>query len=119
MARVFGPYFARVVDVRDGDTVLLDLDLGFGFTLNARDWDGRAQLSCRVFGINCPELNTLTGKDALAFAKTLLLPGQRCKVLSHGWDKYGGRFNGTITMEDGRDYATTMIENGHAITVNY
>jgi endonuclease YncB( thermonuclease family) len=119
MARVFGPYHARVVDVRDGDTVLLDLDLGFGFTLNARDWDGHPQLSCRVYGINSPELSTEAGKVALAFAKTLLAPGNRCLVLSHGWDKYGGRFNGTITLADGRDFAATMVENGQAIVANY
>lgn len=112
---MFGPYPARVVNVHDGDTISFDIDLGFGFNLTARDWAGKPQLSCRVYGINAPELATTAGKAALAFAQTLLKPGDLCTVTSHGWDKYGGRFDGTVKLPDGRDFAGLMLSSGNAV----
>lgn len=111
----FGPYPARVVDLHDGDTVRLDVDLGFGFMATAKDFDGKTTLSCRVYGINAPELSTVAGKAALAYAMTVLHPGDRVTVLSHGWDKYGGRFDGTITLADGTDFAGLMLAAGQAV----
>jgi endonuclease YncB( thermonuclease family) len=72
-------------------------------------------LSCRVHAINAPELDTQAGKDALAYAQTLLLPGDECLVLSWGWDKYGGRFDGSITLPDGSDFGALMVDSGHAV----
>jgi len=112
---LFGPYPARVVNVHDGDTVTLDIDLGFDHLISGQDFDGKTRLACRVFGINAPELSTQAGKDALTFALTLLGPGARCQVTSHGWDKYGGRFDGVITLADGRDFAAAMLEAGQAV----
>lgn len=114
---MMGPYPARVVDVHDGDTVHLDLDLGFGIIFNSHDLDGKPVNSCRVYGINAPELATDAGKAALAFAETLLHPGDHVMVVSHSWDKYGGRFDGTITLADGRDFATLMLESGNAVSL--
>lgn len=113
----FGPYPGRVVEVHDGDTVLVDLDLGFGHLLQARDWDRKPWLSCRAFGINAPELSTDAGKAARDFARTLLPVGTRVHVTSHGWDKYGGRFDGEIMLPDGRDFATEMLDAGHAVAI--
>jgi endonuclease YncB( thermonuclease family) len=114
-AATFGPYPARVDTVHDGDTVYLDIDLGFAHLISARDFDDRPRLACRVFGINAPELSTDEGQRARFFAESLLKPGDRCLVTSHGWDKYGGRFDGTITLADGRDFAATMLAEGHAV----
>jgi len=114
----FGPYPARVVNVHDGDTVTLDIDLGFDHLISGTDFDGKTRLACRIFGINAPELSTTPGTDALDFARGLLKPGDRCQVVSHGWDKYGGRFDGTITLADGRDFAATMLAAGHAVVLN-
>lgn len=72
-------------------------------------------MSCRVYGINAPELRTDAGKASLAYAQTILHPGDLCTVLSHGWDKYGGRFDGSITLPDGRDYAQVMLDSGQAV----
>ena len=102
----YGPYRAVVIEVHDGDTMRLDIDLGFGVTYG---------ISCRVFGINAPELRTQAGKDALAFALTLVQPGDQVMTLSHGWDKYGGRFDGEITLPDGRSFGAIMLETGHAV----
>jgi endonuclease YncB( thermonuclease family) len=115
MPQTFGPYPARCVAIHDGDTVTFDLDLGFGIRLPGQDWAGKTVLSCRVFGINAPELSTPAGKEALAYVQTLLKPGDVCRVVSHGWDKYGGRYDGTVTLPDGSDLAQTMLSSGHAV----
>ena len=111
----FGPYPARVAQVYDGDTIVLDIDLGFDHIIEGLDFDGKRRLACRVFGINAPELSTEAGKAAKAFAETLLKPGDRLTLLSHGWDKYGGRFDGAITLADGRDFGQAMIDAGQAV----
>ena len=35
-------------------------------------------------------------------------------MVSLGWDKYGGRIEGTITAEGVGDFAAAMIAAGHA-----
>lgn len=114
-AKTFGPYPARCVAIHDGDTVTLDIDLGFDHLIAGQDWDGHTRLACRVYGINAPELSTPAGKAALAYAQTILHVGDICQVLSHGWDKYGGRWDGTITLPDGTDYAQRMLDAGQAV----
>lgn len=114
---MFGPYPALVRDWRDGDTCHVDLDLGFGVILSARDLDGRAMLSCRVYGINAPELPTDAGKAAKLAAETICPPGTKVFVVSHGWDKYGGRFDGTLTLPDGSDFAARMLAAGQAVAI--
>ena len=112
---MFGPYPARVLDWHDGDTCHMDIDLGFDFTLNAYGFDKKPQVSCRIYGINAPELNTDAGKAARDHAIWLCPPGTPVTVTSHGWDKYGGRFDGTIRLPDGTDFGTQMIADGFAV----
>jgi endonuclease YncB( thermonuclease family) len=95
--------------VHDGDTVNVKLDVGFDLTVYTR---------IRVLGINAPELSTQAGKDARDYAQTLLAPGAAVRVMSYGWDKYGGRIDGSIeyTSAGGgpSDFGTDMIAAGHA-----
>jgi len=112
---LFGPYPARCDAVHDGDTMTLSIDLGFDHLISGLDFDGRTRLACRIFGINAPELSTDAGKTALAYALTLIKPGDRCSVVSHGWDKYGGRFDGTVTLADGSDFAKRMLDALQAV----
>lgn len=105
---------ARVLDWHDGDTAHVDVDLGFGQRAAAYDLKGRPQLSARVYGINAPELGTTAGAAALDYARTLCPAGTLITLISHGWDKYGGRFDATLTLPDGTDYATRMLAAGHA-----
>lgn len=104
----FGPYPATVKSWHDGDTGRLNIDLGWAIHL-----DGDP--ACRVFGINAPELNTDAGKAALAHILALCPIGTAVTVISHGWDKYGGRFDGSIALPDGRDLAATMVADGFAV----
>lgn len=112
-------YRGRVINEYDGDTITFDIDLGFGIRLPGEDWHGKTELSCRVFGINAPEKNTPEGKQALAYAQTLVPLGTICTVTSHNWDKYGGRYDGDVTLPDGSDFATRMVNAGHAVRKVY
>jgi endonuclease YncB( thermonuclease family) len=118
----FGPYAATVVSVHDGDTLrlLIDLgsgpytptDLGFGVQLRA---DAQISLNCRLYGINAPELSTDAGKAARDYLLSLVHPGDQVVVTSHGWDKYGGRFDGSVSKTPVGDLSTQMLDSGHAV----
>lgn len=104
----FGPYAGVVDQVHDGDTVDIRLDLGFDLTVYAR---------VRVYGINAPELSNPDGSGVAArdYARTLLPAGASVRVVSHGWDKFGGRIDGDIQLPDLRDFSTLMLLAGHAV----
>lgn len=111
----FGPYPGVVRDWHDGDTCHVDIDLGFFESLRAYDINGGPRVSCRIFGINAPELSTAAGKTALAYAQQICPPGTKVTVTSHGLDKYGGRFDGSLTLPDGQDFASLMLSSGNAV----
>lgn len=103
-----GPYPAEITDIHDGDTCSMHIDLGFGIIATT--------FHCRFFGINAPELNTTAGKASLLYLKTIMPIGSQVNVLSHDWDKYGGRFDGEITII-GQDKTVNiqMVASGHAV----
>jgi endonuclease YncB( thermonuclease family) len=122
----FGPYQATVAAIHDGDTIDVDLvliphtghltqdhDLGFNVH-RAPAGVLLERQSVRCYGCNAPELSTPAGKASLAYLQTLLKVGDEITLLSHGWDKYGGRIDGQITLADGRDLVTVMIAAGQA-----
>ena len=100
-------YPAVVTSWHDGDTCHIDLDLGFGVH--------EESFSCRIYGINAPELSTDAGKAALAYALKICPNGTNVTVVSHGWDKYGGRFDGSLTLPDGSDFGKAMLDAGQAV----
>lgn len=122
---VYGPYRATVVAIHDGDTldvdILLakagksktDVDLGFNVHRHPRGTMLERQ-SVRLYGCNAPELATADGKAARDYLASLVKVGDIVRLLSHGWDKYGGRIDGQITLTDGTDLAQAMIAAGHA-----
>lgn len=102
---IYGPYPAHTGRVVDGDTLDLDVDLGFSITLHQR---------VRLYGINAPELPTAAGRAAQAYLADLCPPGTPCTLLSHGWDKYGGRCDGEVLVERG-SLAERLVAAGHAV----
>lgn len=121
----FGPYSALVVSIHDGDTLSFDVclyhsagpanDHDLGFNVHRRPggiWLVRQAV--RLSGCNAPELATDAGKAALAYLQTLVKVGDQVTLVSRGWDKYGGRIDGSITV-GGRDLTAAMIAAGHAV----
>jgi micrococcal nuclease len=95
---------ARVVRVVDGDTVILDVDLGFGTWLHGQ--------SFRLRGCNAREHSMLGGSEAAAHLRTLLPVGSCVTLTSIRPDKYGGRYDAGITLQDGSDLVQLLIAHG-------
>lgn len=98
-----------VVRVVDADTMIVLCDLGWRISLKT---------SVRLFGVNAPELNTAEGQAALHFVQAVLQPGDEINLVSHkllgNTDKYG-RVLASITLPDGRDLSTMLLQSDHAV----
>jgi len=98
-------YRAAVLKVVDGDTVHLDVELGF---------DVRRRDSFRLFGINAPEMSTPEGVAAKDWLIEALKPGLDM-VTTHKDDREKfGRYLGTLWVK-GKNLNEAMIEAGHAV----
>ena len=110
-------YDIKVIKVVDGDTVDVDIDLGFGVTLT----DERV----RIMGIDTPESRTrdkvedLFGEAAKARLKELMEDGGKLITTEDrkGEDMKGkfGRILGDFRIADGRKVTDILIEEGHAV----
>ena len=80
-------YNVKVIKVVDGDTIDVDIDLGFGMTYRKQ--------RVRMMGIDTPESRTrdLTekkfGKASKKHLKKLLESGERISLISHDKGKFG------------------------------
>ena len=109
-------YDVRVVKVVDGDTVDVDIDLGFGVTLT----DERV----RIMGIDTPESRTrdkvedLFGEAAKARLKELMANGAKLITTEDrkGEDMKGkfGRILGDFKIGD-KLVTDILVEEGHAV----
>jgi micrococcal nuclease len=110
-------YRVKILKVVDGDTVDVDIDLGFGIVLT----DERV----RIMGIDTPESRTrdkvekkfgLASKARLKslLGKTGILKTQ---INKKGEDMKGkfGRILGDFVAEDGRMVTDILVEEGHAV----
>lgn len=110
-------YDVVVIKVVDGDTVDVDIDLGFGVCLK----DERV----RIMGIDTPESRTrdkvedLFGEASKARLKELMKDGGKLITTEdrHGEDMKGkfGRILGDFRVADGRKVTDILIEEGHAV----
>lgn len=109
-------YAARLVSVTDGDTVRLDVDLGFGM------W--RVNEPYRLLRINAPEMKGRSTKrgHASKAALTAYLDGKTLTIETHKSDVYG-RFLAEITVPgtDGPPEFVSdwMVAHGWAVYKDY
>lgn len=103
-------FYATIIEVHDGDTIKVDVDLGFNvFT----------HISIRVQGLYCKELYTgsdsdkAEGKAARDYLKTLLPVGSEVVIHTDKYRQSFTRFVGEIFLPDGRNIADIMISSGH------
>tara|TARA_R110000824_G_scaffold340884_2_gene527348 strand:- start:248 stop:610 length:363 start_codon:yes stop_codon:yes gene_type:complete len=103
-------YKCTLVRVIDGDTIDVDIDLGFDVWLKKQ--------RVRLAGIDTPESRTRNlAEKALglaAKARLIEMCGGTITVLSHGKGKYG-RILGTPYDENGQDMCKMLISEGHAV----
>lgn len=117
----YGPYFAIVRSIHDGDTIDLDIDLGFKHEILAKNViTNKQQFACRLFGINAPELSTDAGKASAQYLKMLLPIGSKVQVVSKSWDAYQGRYDAVVTkLNDIMSVNEHMVQTGHAVQAEY
>lgn len=106
-------YKAAVTNVIDGDTVVVDIDLGFGIWLRKQ--------SIRMSKINAPELRGVTlqaGNNSKEFLKSLVLnKWVTIKTEKDKKEKYG-RWLGVLLLEEDKnliDINAKMVAEGHAV----
>jgi micrococcal nuclease len=112
---LLGPLLAVVIGVTDGDTVKVRIPAWSTTPFEV--------MAIRVDGIDTPESmrnlakcprELVRGAEAKAYARSLIQPEETLNFTFHGFDKYGGRIDGSIMLPDGRDFGTVMIAAGHA-----
>tara|TARA_R100000388_G_C7172718_1_gene124727 strand:- start:299 stop:664 length:366 start_codon:yes stop_codon:yes gene_type:complete len=103
-------YNCNLVKVVDGDTIDVDVDLGFDCWLRNK--------RVRLMGIDTPESRTRNLKEkALGLAakdRLIELCGQKLRLQSQGIDKYG-RILGVPYTIDGLDICNILVEESHAV----
>lgn len=106
-------YPARLRRVIDGDTYLLDIDLGFYTTSSQR---------IRLRGVNTPEIvgeeraSGLAAKDAV----TGILTGRDLVITTHKDERSFERWVADVTVQTvggPRDLATMLLDAGFAVRV--
>ena len=101
-------YDATVIQVKDGDTIVARVDLGFHVDI---------VLTFRLLGINTPELHGTSAPAGLAAKAWLVsqIENKRVQIetVRDTTEKYG-RYLARIILE-GKDMNQALVEAGHAV----
>ena len=103
-------YRAKVVRVVDGDTMILDIDLGFDVVLRNQ--------SVRLYKVDTPECRTRNLEEKALGLKAKERLKELCegtfRIKSLGKGKYG-RILGIPYTADGEDICQKLIKEKHAV----
>jgi len=105
-------YNCKIVRVIDGDSILVDIDLGFG------TW--RCGESIRLFGVDCPECRSRDPKEKAAglaakeFVKGLLHDGGTYTLTTKEKGKFG-RYLGVIMLSDKTSVNAALVSEHLAV----
>lgn len=122
-------YPGVVIEVHDGDTVKIDLDLrvrtrlrdqDLGFNIRVEGGRLIFRLDARLAGLNAAELATAAGKKAQQALVAKMPLGSKVIVHSQkpaaplGVDKWGDRWDAEIELADHTNINQWLIDNGYA-----
>ncbi len=101
---------ATVTRVIDGDTLYLDVALGC---------DTHLAMTVRLYGLNCPEMNTDAGKAARAWVVQWVMDrafnGASLRTVKDKKEKYG-RYLADLLPDDGSpSLCTALLAAGQAV----
>jgi len=105
-------YDCKIVRVIDGDSILVDIDLGFD------TW--RCGESIRLFGVDCPECRSRDPKEKAAglaakeFVKGLLHDGGTYTLTTKEKGKFG-RYLGVIMLSDKTSVNAALVSEHLAV----
>jgi endonuclease YncB( thermonuclease family) len=99
-------YRAKAIEVHDGDSYTLEVDLGF---------DVVARVKVRLHGWSCPELDTDPGTLARAAALDLLMPAGPVALVAKTYKgRTFGRWLADLYLPDGRHLGEALEALGLA-----
>jgi len=98
-------YKATLVKITDADTIEADIQLGFYITFRAK---------IRLMGINAPEKNTDSGKEAIKWLTAYLPLGHEITLEVYKVPEKYGRWLAYVTY-NGANVNEELIKSGHAV----
>lgn len=106
-------YDAQILRVSDGNTIVIAAPF--------LPQPLKPELAVRIYGVDTPEkghraqcpAEAQRGEMATQYTKQLVSTGQRFQVTLYGWDKFGGRVLGDVTV-NGQSVRQGLIANGLA-----
>ena len=105
-------YNCKIVRVIDGDSILVDIDLGFGLWIHGE--------SIRLFGVDCPECRSrdkdekAAGLAAKNFVEETLHVGGTYKLTTKEKSKFG-RYLGVIMLSDKTSVNAALVTEHLAV----
>lgn len=99
-------YTATIVRVIDGDTAVLDVDLGFYIVMKS--------IHFRFVGIDTPERGKPGADDATQFVREFFMDNPTVTINCHGTDKYG-RWLAEIVNPTGGTLNKMLVDNKLAV----
>jgi len=105
-------YNCKIVRVIDGDSIILDIDLGFGLWIHGE--------SIRLFGVDCPECRSrdkeekAAGLAAKEFVEEALHVGETYTLTTKEKGKFG-RYLGTIYLTDDTSINAALVKERLAV----
>ena len=105
-------YNCKIVRVIDGDSIVVDIDLGFGLWIHGE--------SIRLFGVDCPECRSrdkdekAAGLAAKDYVKGLLHDGGTYTLTTKEEGKFG-RYLGVIQLTDKTSVNGALVKERFAV----
>ena len=105
-------YNCKIVRVIDGDSIVVDIDLGFGLWIHGE--------SIRLFGVDCPECRSrdpeekAAGLAAKDFVEGLLHDGGTYTLTTKEKGKFG-RYLGVIMLSDKTSVNAALVSENLAV----
>lgn len=118
---------ATVTNVHDGDTISVTIDLGatahggdkdYGFHIYRESNRLVMHADIRLLGCNAAELAAPGGVEARDHLLEVMPLGTVVRLSTESPDKYGGRYDATVTLPDGRDLVSLLAATGWAAAWN-
>lgn len=111
-------FAAVVTEVHDGDTFKCTVDLGVGTVAKDRDLGFHIYIEnhrvvlhadVRLLGCNARELAMPGGPEAGAHLVQVMPIGAKIALTTVAPDKYGGRYDATVTLADGINLVAELV----------
>ncbi len=103
-------YYGELKRIKDGDTALIFVDLGFGASVT---------ITIRLNDVDTPEKTGPTkaaGLAAMAFSENLL-KGKKLVVKSYKDHRSFERWVADVWLESGASWGDLVVESGHGVRV--